>query len=85
MQGGWKAVWSIPYVFVAAFFPSLKKTFIGYRSSKGSSRPDCIFGIHQLWQSGFSRVYCYILTFDPAQKYYSKVMHWKEVTHSNGQ
>ena len=29
--------------------------------------------------------YCYILTFDPAQKCYSKVMHRKEVTHSNGQ
>ena len=29
--------------------------------------------------------YCYILTFDPAQKYYSKVIHRKEVTHSNGQ
>ncbi len=28
---------------------------------------------------------CYILTFDPAQKYYSKVIHQKEVTHSNGQ
>ena len=28
---------------------------------------------------------CYILTFDPAQKYYSKVIHRKEVTHSNGQ
>ena len=28
---------------------------------------------------------CYILTFDPAQKCYSKVMHRKEVTHSNGQ
>ena len=28
---------------------------------------------------------CYILTFDPAQKYYSKVMHRKGVTHSNGQ
>ena len=27
---------------------------------------------------------CNILTFDPAQKCYSKVMHWKEVTHSNG-
>ena len=23
-----------------------------------SSRPDCIFENHQLWQSGFSRVYC---------------------------
>ena len=28
---------------------------------------------------------CYILTFDPGQKYYSKVIHRKEVTHSNGQ
>ena len=28
-----------------------------YRSSKVSSRPDCIFENHQLWQSGFSRVY----------------------------
>ena len=24
-----------------------------------SSRPDCIFEIYQLWQSGFSRVYSY--------------------------
>ena len=51
-----KAVWSIPYVSVA-FFPSLKQNFIAYRSSKVSSRSDCIFEIHQLWQSGFSRVY----------------------------
>ena len=56
MQDGWKAVWSIPYVSVA-FFPSLKQNFIVYRSSKVSSRPDYIFEIHQLWQSGFSRVY----------------------------
>ena len=35
-------------------FPSLKLNFIAYRSSKLS---DCIFEIHQLWQSGFSRVY----------------------------
>ena len=39
------------------FFPSLKHNFIAYRSSKVSSRPDCIFEIHQQWQSGFSRVY----------------------------
>ena len=38
-------------------FPSLKQNFIAYRSSKVSSRPDCIFEILQLWQSGFSRVY----------------------------
>ena len=37
-------------------FPSLKQNFIAYRSSKVSSSPDCIFEIHQLWQSDFSRV-----------------------------
>ena len=58
MQDAPKAVWSIPYVFVASFFPNLKHNFIAYRSSKVSSCPDCIFEIHQLLQSGFSRVYC---------------------------
>ena len=53
MQNGPKADWSIPYVSVA-FFPSLKQNFIAYRSSKVLSRLDCIFEIHQLWQSGFS-------------------------------
>ena len=48
-----KAVWSIPYVSLA-FFPSLKQNLIACRSS---SRPDCIFEIHQLWQPDFSRVY----------------------------
>ena len=38
-------------------FPSLKQNVIAYRSSKETSRPDCIFGIPQLLQSGFSRVY----------------------------
>ena len=45
-------------------FPSLKQNFIAYRSSKVS---DCIFENHQLWQSGFSRVYsnsCYSCTFE---------------------
>ena len=51
MQDGRKAVWSIPYISVA-FFPSLKQNFISYRSG-----PDCIFEIHHLWQSGFSRVH----------------------------
>ena len=67
MQDAPKAVWSIPYVSVA-FFPSLKHNFIAYRSSKVSSRPDCIFEIHQLWQSGFSRVYsncCCSCSFEP--------------------
>ena len=53
MQDGRKAVWSIPYVSVA-FFPCLKQNSIACCSSKVS---DCIFEIHQLWQSGFSRVY----------------------------
>ena len=56
MQDAPKAVWSIPYISVA-FFPSLKQNFIAYCSCKVSSRPDCIFEIYQLWQSGFSRVY----------------------------
>ena len=62
-----KAVWSILYVSVA-FFPSLKLNFIAYRSSKVSSRPDCIFEIHQLWQSDFSKVYsnfCCSCSFEP--------------------
>ena len=56
MQDAPKAVWSIPYISMA-FFPSLKENFIAYHSSKVSSHPDCIFEIHQLWQSGFNRVY----------------------------
>ena len=62
---------SIPYVSVAWFFPCLKQNFIAYRSSKVSSRPDCIFEIHQLWQSGFSRVYsnfCYSCSFEPENR-----------------
>ena len=46
-------------------FLSLKHNFIAYRSSKVS---DCIFEIHQLWQSGFSRVYsncCCCCSFEP--------------------
>ena len=48
--------------------PSLKHNLIAYISSKVSSRTDCIFGIHQLWQSGFSRVYsnsCRSFYFQP--------------------
>ena len=64
MQDAPKAVWSIPYISVA-FFPSLKQNFIAYHSSKVS---DCIFEIHQLWRSGFSRVYsnsCSSCWFEP--------------------
>ena len=48
--------WSISYVSVACY-PSFKLNLIAYRSSKESSRPNCIFEIHQRWQSGFSKVY----------------------------
>ena len=47
------------------FFPSLKHNFIAYHSSL---RPDCIFEIQQLWQSGFSGVYsnsCCRCSFEP--------------------
>ena len=64
MQDTPKAFWSIPYVSVA-FFASLKHNFIAYRSS---SRPDCIFENHQLWQECFSGVYfnsCCSCSFKP--------------------
>ena len=47
------------------FFQSLKHNFIAYHSSKMS---DHIFEIHQLWQSGFRRVYfncCCSSSFEP--------------------
>ena len=56
------------WYFSVAFFLSLKQNFIAYRSSKVSSRPDCIFEIHQLWQSGLSRMYsncCCSCSFKP--------------------
>ena len=55
MQDSPKTVLSISYISVV-FFQSLKQNFIAYRSSKVSSRPDCILKIYQVWQSGFSRV-----------------------------
>ena len=89
MQDGRKAVWSIPCVSVASFFPCLKHNFIAYRSSKVL---DCIFEIHQLWQSGFSRVYfncCSRSLFEPeiikigqlSHKMYSnKILNFQEST-----
>ena len=55
-------------VRLCGIFTSLKQNFIAYHSSKVSSRPDCIFEIDQLWQSGFSRVYsnsCCSCWFEP--------------------
>ena len=49
-------------------FSKFKIEFIEYRSSKVSSRPDYIFQIHNLWQSGFSMVYsncCCSCSFEP--------------------
>ena len=64
MQDAPKAVWSILYVSVA-FFPSLNHNFIVYRSSKVSSRPDCIFEIRQLWQSRVYSNSCCSCSFEP--------------------
>ena len=46
-------------------FSSLKQNFMAYCSSK---EPDCIFEIHQLWQSDCNRVYsncCCSCSFEP--------------------
>ena len=88
MQDAPKAVWSIPCVSVA-FFSSLKQNFIAYRSSL---RPDCIFEIPQLWQSGFCRVYsncCCSYSFEPGimrwlanfyKIYSNKILNFQEST-----
>ena len=82
----------VSHTFLWHFFPSLKQNFIAYRPSKVSSRPDCIFEIHQLWQSGFSRVYsncCCSCSFEPkmikigqsSQKMYSNnILNFQEST-----
>ena len=52
-------------IYFCDTFPSLKQNFIAYHFS---SRPDCIFEIHQLWPSDFRRVYsnCYCsCSFEP--------------------
>ena len=59
--------WSLGHSSRSSFhrMKSLKQNFTAYRSS---SRPDCIFEVHQLWQSGFSRVYsnsCCSCSFAP--------------------
>ena len=56
------------YLRFCGIFPSLKQNLIAHRSSKLSTCPDCIFEIHHLWQSGFSRVYsncCCSCSFEP--------------------
>ena len=51
MQDGPKVVWSIPYVYVY-LFKVQSRILLFMAFSKVSWRPDCIFEIHQLWQSG---------------------------------
>ena len=91
IQDGWKAVWSILYVSVS-FCQSLKQNFTAHLSSKGSSGPVCIFEIHQLRQSGFSRMYsnsCSRCSFEPESiiigqsspvMYNNKIMNFQEST-----
>ena len=45
------------FICFCGIFSSLKQNFIAYCSSKVSPRQDCIFEIHQLWQSCFCKVY----------------------------
>ena len=55
-------------MFLWIFFSRLKQNFIAYRSDIVSTLPDCIFAIHQLSESGFSRVYfncCCSCSFEP--------------------
>ena len=78
--------------FCGIFFSRLKQNFIANRSSRVSSRPDCIFGIPQLWQSGFGREYsncCCNCSFEPeiikfgqsSHKMYSnKILNFQEST-----
>ena len=54
IHAGWSKSSLKHSIRFCGIFPSLKQNFIAYRSS---SRPDCIFEIHHLWQSGFSSVY----------------------------
>ena len=80
------------HTFLWPIFQSLKQNFLAYRSSKVSSRPDCIFEIHQLWQSGFRWVYsnsCCICWFEPEiikigqsshKMYNNKILNFQEST-----
>ena len=73
-------------------FSKFKQNFIAYCSSKVSSQPDCIFAIHQLWQSSFSRVYsncCCCCSFEPEvikigqsshMMYSNKILNFQEST-----
>ena len=73
-------------------FSYFKTEFFPYRSFNLSWRPDYIFEIHQLWQSGFSRVYsnwCCSCSFEPGiikigplshKMYSNKIANFQEST-----
>ena len=77
------------HTFLWHFFSNLKQNFIAYRSFKVL---DCIFETHQLWQSGFSRVYsnfCCSCWFEPEiikigqsyhKMYSNKILNFQEST-----
>ena len=68
MFDSWKTVEKQSEAFHTFLWHFLNLNFIAYHSSKVSSRSDCIFEIHELWQSGFSRVYsnsCWSCSFEP--------------------
>ena len=73
-------------IHFCGIFSSLKHNFIAYCSSKVS---DCIFEIHQLWHSGFSRVYfkcCCSYSFEPEiikighKMYSNNILNFQEST-----
>ena len=65
---------------------SAKKWKNGKVKKKEKERAKCLKKTHYFIISLFLEInFCYILTFDPAQKCYSNVMHRKEVTHSKCQ
>ena len=77
--------------FLWHHFSKFRTEIIAYRSSKVFSHPDCIFEIHQLWQSGFSRVYsnsCCSCSFEPRNHknwsvytmYSNNILHFQEST-----
>ena len=72
MQSVSSRIWTRVAVFISHddnnYTTGTSKNFIAYRSSKVSSRRDCIFEIHQLLQLGFRRVYsksCCSCLFEP--------------------
>ena len=60
------------------------RTYIQQLCEDSGCCPEDLPEVMNDWEKLRERVRCYILTLAPAQKCYSKVIHQKEVTHSNG-